>query len=383
MKKKNIPFGMPLIDGLEHKAVRNVMSGPQLVHGPKAKKFEEKFGNFIGGKFCVSLNSCTAGLHLSYMYFGIGAGDEVIVPAQSHVATAHAVEYTGAKPIFVDVEKKTGNIDITQIQDRITNRTKAIGLVHFAGLPVDMHPIIKIAKKNNLFVVEDAALALGAKYNNMHVGLLGDVGSFSFYPVKHITTAEGGMLVTKNEKLFKAAMRLKAFGYDKMVGERRTQGLYDVDILGYNFRMNEIQASIGIEQLKKLKGFLRKRKKNSQILRKNLNEFEEIRCLEDGNEIKEHANYCLIIVLNNKLAKQRFEVMKKLKGFGIGTSIYYPGPIPNFKYYRQKYNLKKNHYPNALEISVNSIALPVGPHLDSEDMLYISNCLKNIIFKEK
>ena len=133
-----------------------------------------------------------------------------------------------------------------------------------------MRPIIKIAKKNNLFVVEDAALALGAKYNNMHVGLLGDVGSFSFYPVKHITTAEGGMLVTKNEKLFKAAMRLKAFGYDKMVGERRTQGLYDVDILGYNFRMNEIQASIGIEQLKKLKGFLRKRKKIRKFLEKIL-----------------------------------------------------------------------------------------------------------------
>ena len=383
MKKKKIPFGMPLIDEFEHKAVRSVLSGPQLVHGPKAKKFEERFGNFTGSKYCVSVNSCTAGLHLSYLYMGIGKGDEVIVPAQSHVATAHAVEYTGAKPIFIDVEKNSGNIDISQIQDKISNRTKAIGLVHFAGLPVDMHPIMDIAKKNNLFVVEDAALALGAKYDNIHVGLLGDVGSFSFYPVKHITTAEGGMLVTKNENLFKTTLRLKAFGYDKMVGERKTQGLYDVDILGYNFRMNEIQASIGIEQLKKLKGFLRKRKKNSQILRKNLNEFEEIRCLEDGNEVKEHANYCLIIVLNSKLAKQRFEVMKKLKEFGIGTSIYYPGPIPNFKYYRQKYNLKKNHYPNALEISVNSIALPVGPHLDSEDMLYISNCLKKIIFKEK
>ena len=374
---------MPLIDGLEHKAVRNVLKSPQLVHGPKAKKFEEKFCNFIEGKYCISLNSCTAGLHLSYMYLGIGAGDEVIIPAQSHVATAHAVEYTGAKPVFIDVEKKSGNIDINQIQDKISDRTKAIGLVHFAGLPVDMHPIMDIAKKNNLFVVEDAALALGAKYNNIHVGLIGDAGSFSFYPVKHITTAEGGMLVTKNENLYKTTMRLRAFGYDKMVGERKTQGLYDVDILGYNFRMNEIQASIGVEQLKKLKGFLRKRKKNSHILRKHLIELDEIRCLEDGNEIKEHANYCLIIILNRKLSKQRSEIIKKLKEFGVGTSIYYPGPIPNFRYYREKYNLKKNHYPNALEISMNSIALPVGPHLSSEDMIYISNCLKNIIFKEK
>ncbi len=213
--------------------------------------------------------------------------------------------------------------------------------------------------------------------------MIGDAGSFSFYPVKHITTAEGGMLVTKNENLYKTTMRLRAFGYDKMVGERKTQGLYDVDILGYNFRMNEIQASIGVEQLKKLKGFLRKRKKNSHILRKHLIELDEIRCLEDGNEIKEHANYCLIIILNRKLSKQRSEIIKKLKEFGVGTSIYYPGPIPNFRYYREKYNLKKNHYPNALEISMNSIALPVGPHLSSEDMIYISNCLKNIIFKEK
>ncbi len=383
MKKKKIPFGMPLIDEFEHKAVRSVLSGPQLVHGPKAKKFEEKFGNFTGGKYCVSLNSCTAGLHLSYLYMGIGKGDEVIVPAQSHVATAHAVEYTGAKPVFIDVEKNTGNIDINQIQDKISNRTKAIGIVHFAGLPVDMSPIIDIAKKNNLLVIEDAALALGARYNNIHVGLLGDAGSFSFYPVKHITTAEGGMLITNNKKLFDTAMRLKAFGYNKMLGERKTQGLYDVNLLGYNFRMNEIQASIGIEQLKKLKGFLIKRKKNSQILRRELNEFDEIRCLEDGNEIKKHANYCLIIVLNRKFSKKRSKIIKKLREFGVGTSIYYPGPIPNFKYYREKYNLEKKHYPNALEISMNSIALPVGPHLNSEDMVYISNCLKNIMIKEK
>ena len=130
------------------------------------------------------------------------------------------------------------------------------------------------------------------------------------------------MLVTKNENLYKTTMRLRAFGYDKMVGERKTQGLYDVDILGYNFRMNEIQASIGVEQLKKLKGF-KKKEKNSHILRKHLIELDEIRCLEDGNEIKEHANYCLIIILNRKLSKQRSEIIKKLKEFGVGTSIYY------------------------------------------------------------
>ena len=146
-----------------------------------------------------SLNSYTAGLHLSYLYLGLKKGDEVIIPAQSRIATTRTVEYTGAKPVFVDVEKNTGNIDINQIQDKVSNRTKAIGLVHFAGLPVDMESLMQVAKKNKLFVVEDAALALGAKYKKIRVGLLGDVGSF-LLPGKHITTAEGGMLVTKRER---------------------------------------------------------------------------------------------------------------------------------------------------------------------------------------
>jgi len=383
MNVRKIPFGMPLIDNKEKEAVAEVLNCSQLVHGPKAIKFEEKFKNFVGGGYCVSLNSCTAGLHLSYLYLGLKKGDEVIIPAQSHVATAHAVEYTGAKPVFVDVEKNTGNIDINQIQDKVSNRTKAIGLVHFAGLPVDMESLMQVAKKNKLFVVEDAALALGAKYKQTHVGLLGDVGSFSFYPVKHITTAEGGMLVTKRKELSHIVRKLKAFGYDKMVGERKTPGLYDVDLLGYNFRMNEIQATIGIEQIKKLKGFLKKRKKNTNILRKRLEELSELRCLEDGNEIKEHANYCLVTVLNKKLSKKRFEIINELKKAGVGTSIYYPGPIPNFKYYKEKYNLKKNDYPNALDISNSSIAFPVGPHLSTEDIIYISEKMKKCIIKFK
>ncbi len=377
----NIPFGLPIIGNEEKKRVSSVLNGTQLVHGPMALEFENNFCNFVNGGYAVSLNSCTAGLHLSYLTLGLGPGDEVIIPAQSHVATAHAVEYTGAKPVFVDVEIDTGNICLERLENAITSSTKAIGIVHFAGLPVKMDEIKKLAKKNNLSIVEDAALALGAKYKGTSVGLLGDTSSFSFYPVKHITTLEGGMLLTKDEDFSKKIRRMRAFGYDKMVGERSVPGLYDVDMLGYNFRMNEIQAAIGIEQLKKLNGFLKKRNNNSSFLRRELKQIDEIICLSEGTEDLIHANYCLIIILDNSIASSRAEIINKLKENGIGTSIYYPGPIPNFKYYREKYKLRNLHFPNAKRISDKSIALPVGPHVDEDDLIYISDKLKEIIVR--
>jgi len=230
---RDIPFGKPIIGAEERNAVLDVLNGNQLVHGPVAKLFERDFCNYIGGGYSQSVASCTAGLHLAYLGLGIGVGDEVIVPAQTHVASAHAVEFTGATPVFVDVEAHTGNIRVEDIENSITERTKAICVVHYLGLPVDMDKIGALARKYNLYIVEDAALAIGGKFRGVHAGLLGDVGSFSFYPVKHITTAEGGMVITKSEKLNLKIARLKAFGYDKMVGERAIPGVYDVDLLGY------------------------------------------------------------------------------------------------------------------------------------------------------
>ena len=185
---RDIPFGRPIIGDEERAAVLGVLRGSQFVHGPLAKQFEVDFSQFIGGGYAHTVASCTAGLHLAYLYLGIGPGDEVIVPAQTHVATAHAVEYTGAQPVFVDVDAFTGNIDIEGIEQAISPRTKAISVVHYLGLPVDMDKVNALAKRFGLFVIEDAALALGARYKGVHVGLLGDFGSFSFYPVKQMLT---------------------------------------------------------------------------------------------------------------------------------------------------------------------------------------------------
>jgi perosamine synthetase len=180
---RNIPFGRPLIGDEERRAVQEVLQGPILVHGPRAVAFEKAFAAWTQAPHAVSVSSCTAALHLLYFSWGFGPGDEVIVPAQTHTATAHAVELVGAKPVFVDAERATGNIDIAAIEAALTSRTRAISLVHYLGVPVDMDRINAIAGKRGLKVLEDAALAIGTKHKGTHAGLLGDAGCFSFYPV--------------------------------------------------------------------------------------------------------------------------------------------------------------------------------------------------------
>jgi len=375
---RKVAFGQPIIGDEERLAVMKVLGGSQLVHGPMAKQFEGDFAAFIGGGHALSVASCTAGLHLAYLYLGIGPGDEVIVPAQTHVATAHSVEYTGARPVFVDVDAASGNIDIIGVEAAITPRTKAISVVHYLGLPVDMDRVNALAVKHGLFVVEDAALSLGARYKGTHTGLIGDVGSFSFYPVKHITTAEGGMFTTRHADVAAKVARLKAFGYDKMVGERVVPGLYDVDLLGYNYRMNEIEAAIGVEQLKRLGGFLGKRAANDAVLRNALENIDEITCLSAGGGDFQHSHYCLVAVLSNDFASKRYEIINRMRDLGIGTSVYYPGPVPHLKYYKEKYDLGRKEYPNATKISNQSIALSVGPHLNEDDMVYVGRGFKQV-----
>lgn len=376
---RNIAFGMPVIGEEERRAVLEVMGGTQLVHGPRARQFEADFCAFVGGGYALSTASCTAGLHLAYLYLGIGEGDEVLVPAQTHVATAHAVEYTGARPVFVDSDWNTGNIDVDQLEAAISPRTRAISVVHYLGLPVNMDRVTDIARRHNLFVVEDCALAIGGRFKGRHVGLIGDVGVFSFYPVKHITTAEGGMFITRHKEIAERVQRLKAFGYDKMLGERVVPGLYDVDMLGYNYRMNEIEAAIGVEQLKRIGAFLERRATNDAALREALAGVPEVRPLAAGSGDFEHAHYCLTIILDDSIADRRFDIISGLREAGVGTSMYYPGPVPHLKYYREKYQLHDTPFPNATRISDQSIALSVGPHLDAEDMRYTAAALKKVL----
>jgi perosamine synthetase len=379
---REIPFGRPLIGPEERAAVLRVLDSPQLVHGPVAKAFESAFAASLGAQaFATSVSSCTAGLHLAYMHLGLGPGDEVIVPAQTHVATAHAVEITGARPIFVDCDRTTGNIDTAALADTITDRTRALSVVHYLGLPVSIEPVIAVARKRALFIVEDCALAIGASVDGVACGLLGDVSAFSFYPVKHMTTAEGGMVVSRHRDVVGSIENLKAFGYDRTMAERKVPGVYDIARLGLNYRMNEISAAIGLEQLKKVSSFARRRAANARLLRKLLAEVAEITLLEDGNANATHANYCIAAVLDERTSARRAEIMTELRTRGVGTSVYYPVPLPLSKYYKDKYGAAGSSFPNAQRISNQSIALPVGPHLEADDMSVIATELKAAIAK--
>ena len=371
-KKMKITFGKPLVGKREFAAVSNVLQSGKYVHGPKSKEFEENFKKFTKAKFSISVSSCTAGMHLFYFALGLGPKDEVILPAQTHVATAHAIELTGAKPVFVDSEIKTGNIDINQIEKAITKKTKAIVVVHYLGVPVDMPKVMSIAKKHKLFVLEDCALSLGAKVDNIHTGLHGHAGVFSFYPVKHITTAEGGMVITNNKKLANKIKLQKAFGVNRNYNERKIPGLYDVIALGFNYRMSELHASIGIEQMKKIPFFLEKRFENHREISRLLSQLDSVTILPAPNNRLASSHYCLCVILDKSIAKHRAKIMDKLTKIGIGSSIYYPHPVPRLSYYKKKYNLNERKFVNASRISDCSIALPVGPHLNKKDMKVIT-----------
>ncbi len=365
---EEIPFGRPWITDADKAAVARVMESPILAHGPEGRGFEDAFTRYTGGGHSVALSSCTAALHLSYMQAGIGPGDEVLVPAQTHVATAHAVELVGAKPIFVDCDAQTGNVTAKALDEAITSKTRALSLVHFLGLPCDMPAIMGVATENDLMVVEDCALALGARVDGVHVGLWGDTGCFSFYPVKHITTGDGGMLISKHEEVAAAVGRLRAFQVDRNYDERALPGMYDVPGLGLNYRMSEMQAALGTSQLQRMEENLARRAENHARLRAGLEKIPGVRVLHDDDPKKVDSHYALSMVIDDAQDGFRDAVVRKLNQKGIGTSIYYPHPVPRMAYYRNKYGYDASAYPGAECVSDCGIALPVGVHVGLADM---------------
>jgi perosamine synthetase len=375
-----IPFGKPNLDNKEKKEVLKVLNSSALTHGKYSKKFEDLFCKKFNYKYSLSVSSCTAALHLSYMALNLKKGDEVIVPNQTHVSTVHTCEILGVKPIFIDCDKTTGNIDVNQIEAKITKKTKAITIVHFLGKPVDMDKILRITKKYKLFLIEDCALSIGAKYKDKFIGSYGDFACFSFYPTKHITTADGGMLVCKSEKYYKKTKLLKGFGVDKNLNERKIPGNYDVKVVGLNYRMDEIRSAIGIHQLLKLDKFIKSREKNFHFIKDRISNIQNIRILETETTKNFKSSYFgICIILDNKIKKRRFEIINEFKKLGIGTSIHYPRIVSDYTYYKKKYHLKRNRYKNACEISYNSFNLPVSPHLQKKDLEYIVKETKKLL----
>lgn len=360
-----IPIAKPIIGNEEIKAVNIVLKSGALAQGKWVKDFEEQFAKFIGVKYAVATSSGTTALYLALLSLNIGYGDEIITTPFTFIASANAILYANAKPVFVDVDEKTFNIDPKLIEKKITSKTKAILPVHLYGCPSNMTEIMKIAKKHKLFVVEDACQAHGAEINGKKVGSIGTVGCFSFYPTKNMTTGEGGMVTTNDLQL---AEKLK------LLREHGMKVRYYHDILGYNFRMTNIEAAIGIEQLKKLDKFNEKRIRNAIFISDNLSKTKGIKVPFISKNYK-HVFHQYTIRITEGYGMRRDELVAHLLEKGIGSSIYYPVPI-----YRQKIFSDlgyKNNFPITEKLSKEALSIPIHPSLSETDLREIINAIKS------
>lgn len=363
----------------EIEAVTRVLSGPTLVHGPVTREFEEAFSRRMGTKQAISVSSCTAALHLSLNVSDISRGDKVIVPAMTHVATAHAVEYCGAMPVFVDVEAKSGNIDPRHVAESMAEDVRAAIVVHYLGLPCDMDAIMPVLAKRGTLLIEDCALAVDATYGDRKVGTFGHAGCFSFYPVKHVTTLEGGMITTDDDLFAELLQQRRAFGYDRSLTQRSKPGIYDVTALGYNYRMNEVEAAIGLKQLEKLDTHQQVRARNYSILKEVLSEHAEVTVFDSVQGKANSSHYCLNAVLPQDGSIDRDSVVTGLKASGIGTSVHYPEAVPLMSYYREKYGYVTGQFPVAEWLAAQTISLPVGPHISEGDAERIGSAFNSAI----
>ena len=369
-----IPFSNPDINENDIKLVSKVIESGWLIHGKYSKLLEDLFCEYTGAKHATTVSNCTAGLHLSCLAAGFSTNDEVIVPAQTHVATAHAVEYTGAKPIFVDVDKITGNIQSNLIVKNITSNTKGIIPVHMAGYPCDMNALKKICKDYNLILIEDCAHSIGSVFQNKHVGTFGKSGCFSFYPTKQITTGEGGIVISNDGDFIKRINQLKAFGIDTPPELRTKPGFYDVRHLGYNYRMTDFQAALGFGQMQRYDVNLTKRKENAKLYFELLQGENNIIL----SKINKDCSYFLYQI-NLKDSIKRDKVLLELKKKGIGVSVHYATPVPLMSFYKNKYGYKKGDFLNAEIYSNSNISLPVHSNLSKNDINYICKTIKIIL----
>jgi perosamine synthetase len=345
-----IPIAQPLIGEEEKTAVINVLKSGMLASGPRTEEFEKKFAEYVGTKYAIATTSGTTALHLGLLALGITHGDEVILPAFSFIATANAPLFCDAIPVFCDVDPKTFNIDAEQIKKLITKKTKAIMPVHLYGQAADMDPIEEIAEKYGLYVIGDACQAHGATYNGKQAGSFGDLECFSFYPTKNMTTGEGGMITTNNEEFAEVALSLRNHGREK------TKWGYEHGRLGYNYRLTDIGAAIGLEQLKKLPKNIELRKKNAHYFNTHLSNGEIPYVIPAA----QHAYHQYTIKSRN-----RDNLTQNLKKNEIGFGIYYPQPLHTYKHLI-KYAHKKLKTSEFLANQV--ISLPVHPALESEDL---------------
>ncbi len=376
MVKLKIPFFIPEITIKDKQCVMKALNSSMLTDGPRLREFEKNFSKYTGSNYAIGVSNATSALHLSIKALGIGKGDEVIIPDITFVATINAVLACGGTPVLTDVNIEDSNISVKSIKNSITGKTKLIIPVHIAGKICDVTEIKKIANREKIAILEDCAHAIGTRLNDKHVGLFGDIGCFSFYPTKNITTIEGGMIITKSKRIAKYVASMRNHGLTKNLEDRFSKGKpwnFDVIEPGFNYRLDEIRASLGINQLKRIEKINNIRKKISDTYNDKLSGIEGILTPQKSKN-KEDSHHLYRIRVTKKFRISRDELFFRLRSKGIGTSLHYR-PLHDFQAYKK---IIKNYYKlnNSNQIYNETLSLPLYTKISKKQQENVINCIK-------
>lgn len=376
---KFIPYGHQWIDEEDIKEVIKVLKSDLLTQGPKVEEFEKALCKYTGAKFAVVVSSGTAALHIACLAAGIKEGDEVLTSPITFVASANCILYCGGIPVFADIQEDTININPIEITRKITNRTRAIIPVHFAGNPCDMEEIKKIADKNNLLIIEDASHAIGAKYRESKIGSgkYSDMSVFSFHPVKHIATGEGGAILTNSKELYERLLLFRNHGITKnneKMSKSEGPWFYEMQELGYNYRITDMQCALGISQLKKIDRFIKRRREIVAIYNNGLSGLDISLPIEKSYTRSAWHIYYIRL----KDPSKRKEIFEKLKKSNLGVQVHYI-PIHLQPYYQERFGYHKEDFPIAEDYYNSTITIPLYPKIKDSEIEYVISILNELL----
>lgn len=380
VRETYLPYARQWIDDDDIEAVVKVMKSNFLTTGPKIAEFEQKIANFVGSKYAVAFSSGTAALHGACFAAGISKGDEVITTPMTFVASANCILYQGASPVFADIEMKTYNINPNKIEELITDKTKAIIPVDFTGQPTDIDEILKLADKYQLTVIEDGAHAIGAIYKDKKIGSISDMTMFSFHPVKHITTGEGGIITTNYRQYYEKLIQFRSHGVirnSSLLHEYHGPWYYEMQSLGFNYRMSDLQAALGISQLKKLNKFICKRKEIVNLYNDAFKKLNAVKIPFQADYSQSSWHLYVLRLDLTQLKTDRKGIFQALHYENIGVNVHY---IPVYLHpYYQRLGYSMGLCPNAEKLYDEIITLPLFPAMKKKDVMDVISAVKKVI----